>query len=483
MRFLSVCHLIAILLMLFSLTMLPPLCVDYYYQESLSGVYWFAFFVSLLSGLILWLLTRHRAGELKTRDGFLVVVLFWMILSLYGMIPFVIGEAPPLNFLDGLFESVSGWTTTGATMVSGIEFFPHSLQYYRQQLQFLGGMGIIVLAVAVLPMLGVGGMQLYQAEMPGPIKDHKLTPRIAETAKVLWVIYCGLTLVCFLLYHFEGLSWFNAIGEAFSTVATGGFSMHDSSFSYYQSPGVHATAMLFMVLSSLNYSLHYLVFRKGSWGAYLHDIEARRFLCKVLGACVLVSFGLWFHEHYEHGWETFQYAAFQTISIMTTTGLTTDNYHEWPKVLSLLLMFLGVVGGCAASTCGGIKTIRLLILRRQGSIALRKMIHPHGVFSMRLGDKPITEEVASSVSAFIYVFVTLFILLQLTLMALGLSYKTAFGCLVATLANVGVGVGDILPNFAHLSNPCKMVLIVAMLAGRLEIFTLLVLFVPNYWRK
>lgn len=483
MRFLSVCHLIAILLMLFSLTMLPPLWLDYYYHESMAPVYWLAFGISLLSGFVLWAMTRHHATELKTRDGFLVVVLFWLILSLYGMIPFVIGESPPLGVLDGLFESVSGWTTTGATVLSGIEFLPHSLQFYRQQLQFLGGMGIIVLAVAVLPMLGVGGMQLYQAEMPGPIKDHKLTPRIAETAKVLWVIYCGLTLVCLLLYRWEGMTWFNAIGEAFSTVATGGFSMHDSSFAYYQSPGIHATAILFMILSSLNYGLHYLALRKGVWMAYFEDVEARRFLLKVIGACIIVSFGLWANEHYEHGLETISYATFQTISIITTTGLTTENYHEWPRVLSLFLMFLGVIGGCAASTCGGMKTIRLLILRREGSIALKKMIHPKGVFSMRLGDKIISEDVASSVSAFIYVFVTLFICLQLLLMVFGLDYKTAFGCLVATLANVGVGVGDILPNFAHLSHPCKMVLIVAMLAGRLEIFTLLVLFVPNYWRK
>ncbi len=278
MQICAVIRLVSLLVMLFSLTLIPPVMIDALYAEQMLGHFVVTGALSLGLGGIGWLLTSHHTQDLKVRDGFLVVILFWLVLSFFGMLPFVMGQHPTLGLLDGFFESVSGWTTTGSTVLSGVEFLPHSIQYYRQQLQFLGGMGIIVLAVAILPMLGVGGMQLYQAEMPGPMKDHKLTPRIAETAKALWVIYVGLTLVCALAYGVAGMPWFNALGEAFSTVATGGFSMHDASFAYYHSMVIDSIAIIFMVLSSFNYGLHYMALRRGQISSYGADLECRRYV-------------------------------------------------------------------------------------------------------------------------------------------------------------------------------------------------------------
>jgi trk system potassium uptake protein len=483
MQICAVIRLVSLLVMLFSVTLIPPMVVDLIYDEHMLG----RFFVTLLCALAVggfgWLLTRRQTQDLKVRDGFMVVTLFWVVLSLFGMLPFVLGQQPTLGLLDGFYESVSGWTTTGSTMLLGIEFLPHSLQYYRQQLQFLGGMGIIVLAVAILPMLGVGGMQLYQAEMPGPMKDHKLTPRIAETAKALWAIYVGLTLVCALAYGLAGMPWFNALGEAFSTVATGGFSMHDASFGYYDSSIINGIAVVFMILSSFNYGLHYVGIRRGHVGGYLSDLECRRYVSALFLVCALVVTVLIVSGVYLDHEQALVHGIFNTVSIMTTTGLTTTNYQEWPAVLPILLMLMGIVGGCAASTSGGMKMIRIVLMRRQSLLAFKRLMHPKAIYALRIGDKPVSEKVLQAVSAFVFIFLSLFFFLWLLLIAFGVDFKTAFGCLVACLANVGVGVGDTLPNLAHFSSPCKVILIFAMLAGRLEIFTLLILFLPEYWQK
>lgn len=483
MRVLAVLRLVSLLIFLFSFTLLPPMLLSFYFHDGALKVFLWSFLLAFGLGGMAYLLTFKRREELKTRDGFFVVVLLWLILSLFGALPFVLDNHSTMGFLDGFFESVSGWTTTGATVISGIEFLPPSLIYYRQQLQFLGGMGIIVLAVAILPMLGVGGMQLYQAETPGPMKDHKLTPRIAETAKALWAIYAGMTLLCALAYWLAGMSWFNAIGEAFSTVSTGGFSMHDDSFAYYQSHSIQVIAVIFMILSSINYGLHYMALRRGQVEAYGHDLECRSFVFALVVVSVIVVTGLLHAEHYASDSLAFLHGVFNAVSLMTTTGLTSTDYQSWPEYLPILLMFAGLVGGCAASTSGGIKVIRVLLLERQVLMAMRSLIHPKGVYTMRIGGKAVSDEVMQSICAFVFVFVFLFFFLLLLLIVSGLDFKTAFGCLVACLANVGLGIGNTLPSFAHLGDASKMILIFAMLAGRLEIFTLLVLFIPDFWQK
>ncbi len=482
MRIGAVIRLVSLLVMVFSFTLVPPIVVDLIYHENMISVYVITLFVSLSMGGGGLLLTHQIKQDIKVRDGFLVVMLFWLVLSFLGMLPFVMGEHPVLGWLDGFFESASGWTTTGSTVIKGIENLPHSLLYYRQQLQFLGGMGIIVLAVAILPMLGVGGMQLYQAEMPGPLKNHKLTPRIAETAKALWMIYVGLTIVCILAYVAAGMPWFNAIGEAFSTVATGGFSTHDSSFNYYSNPWIHWIAIVFMLLSSLNYGLHFAAVHKGDWRCYMEDVECRTFIKTMMLASVTIVTFLIVSNHYLDHRLAFLDGVFTTVSIMTTTGLTNTTFHDWPLVPTALLMWLGVVGGCAASTSGGVKQIRVILMRKQSLLTFNRLIHPQGVYCLHFGERPISQDLMQSVYGFIFAFIAIFFVLLLLLLGFGLDLNTSVGCLVACLANVGVGIGSAASSFADLNDPCKLTLIFAMFVGRLEIFTVFVLFMPEYWR-
>ena len=471
-----------LLLVLFSTTMVPPAVVGLIFSESITP-FLDGFVLILAIGVICWLPVRRERRELRLRDGFLVVVLFWTVLGLSGAVPLLLSDEPSMSVTDAVFESVSGLTTTGATVIIGLDELPRSILFYRQQLQWLGGMGIIVLAVAILPMLGVGGMQLYRAETPGPIKDNKLTPRITETAKTLWYIYMGLTLACAAAYWAAGMSGFDAISHSFSTVAIGGFSTHDASMGFFESRLIELIAVLFMFIAGVNFALHFMAARTLTINPYRADPEFR-FYAILLGVVALIACTYLFTSNtVEEIDDAVLQGLFQTISIGTTTGFTTAEYHNWPGFLPVLLLLASFVGGCAGSTGGGMKVIRFLLLYKQGLREITRLIHPSAQIPVKLGKKPVSPRIIDSVWGFFSLYVTSFTLMALILAATGLDLVTAFSAVAACLNNLGPGLGEVGPNYAGINDVAKWVLCFAMLLGRLEIFALLVLFTPAFWRK
>ena len=484
MQFKAIQRILGLLLMLFSITMLPPVLVSLFYGDGFYISFLLGFALTLGTGLLIWLPVMKNRRDLRLRDGFMVVVLFWAVLGSFGSLPFMIGAEPNLSLADAMFESFSGLTTTGATVITGLEQLPKSLLYYRQQLQWLGGMGIIVLAVAILPMLGIGGMQLYRAETPGPMKENKLTPRITETAKALWYIYLGLTVSCALAYWLAGMTPFDAIGHSFSTVAIGGFSTHDASMGYYvDKPLIEVIAIIFMLLAGTNFALHFIAMRRLSFAAYRHDSEFRTYLT-ILGTVALITV-LYLHMTgtFDNIGEAALHGVFQVVSIGTTTGFTTSNYAEWPSFLPVMLLFVSFIGACAGSTGGGMKVIRFLLLLKQGMREISRLVHPNAVIPIKVGGKPLPERVIESVWGFFATYVAIFAILLLVLMMSGLDQITAFSAVAATINNLGPGLGEVALHYADIPDFAKWVLVFAMLLGRLEIFTLLVLLSPVFWRK
>lgn len=475
-------RILGILLMIFSLAMLPPILIAISFGDGGGVAFSSAFIISLLLGLSLYLPRKNAKGELRTRDGFLVVILFWTVLSLMGAVPLYLGNIPNFGISDAVFESFSGLTTTGATVISGLDNLPHSILFYRQQLQWMGGMGIIVLAVAVLPMLGIGGMQLYRAETPGPVKDAKLTPRIAGTAKALWYIYFGLTVICAISYFLAGMDLFDAVSHSFSTVAIGGFSTHDASIGWFESTNIELICSFFMLISGINFSLHFVAVRKLNLDSYFADTEFKvytsiLFVVTLVSIIVLVA-----HKQYDFS-EAIVKSIFHTISIGTTTGFATTDFSLWPIFLPMLLLFVSFVGGCAGSTGGGMKVIRVLLLFKQGSREIKRLIHPNAIFKMRIGRTAVSEKIVEAVWGFFSAYILLFFIFMLILMADGHDQVTAFSAVAACMNNLGPGLGDVSANYSALSDLSKWILSIAMLFGRLEIFTLLVLFSPGFWRS
>jgi len=471
------------LLMLFSLTLLPPLLVGEYYAESDSfNTFGLAFLSAFITGVVLWLPHRNQRADLRLRDGFLVVVLFWTVLGSFGALPLYFSNVIEVSLVDALFESLSGLTTTGATVLTGLDQLPASLLYYRQQLQWLGGMGIIVLAVAILPMLGIGGMQLYRAETPGPVKDNKLTPRITETAKALWYIYLFLTVVCAYAYWIAGMSFFDAVCHGFSTIAIGGFSTHDANIAYFNSNAIEWIAILFMLISGANFGLHFMAWRNRNFSAYLNDTEFRVYAVVLVGVSLLAAVILQNAQMFSDSFTLWTKAVFQVVSIGTTTGYTSSDFASWPTALPMLLILLSFVGGCAGSTGGGMKVIRVLLLFKQGMRELRRLVHPNGQFAVKIGKKPVEGRVMEAVWGFLFAYLAIFLGMMLFLVATGLDHVSAYSAVAATLNNLGPGLGEVSQNYASLSEVNKLMLCLGMLLGRLEIFTLLVIFTPFFWR-
>jgi trk system potassium uptake protein TrkH len=474
---------LGLLLMVFSGTMLPPAVVAVIYGDGGAMPFIYSFLVILVTGFVIWLPVATARQDLRLRDGFLVVVLFWVSLGLSGALPFVLSPEPDLSVTDSIFESLSGLTTTGATVILGIDDLPHSVLWYRQQLQWLGGMGIIVLAVAVLPMLGVGGMQLYRAETPGPMKDTKLTPRIAETAKALWFIYLWLTVACALAYWGAGMSPFDAMGHAFSTVAIGGFSTHDTSMGYFDSRLIEMIAVVFMLLSGVNFALHFAVVRRFDVRIYFQDSEFRFYLFLLAAATGIVTVALYYTDTYIDWGESFTQGLFQVVSIGTTTGFTTAQFYYWPPFIEIMLLFLAFVGGCAGSTGGGIKVIRVLLLIKQGVREIGRLIHPSAQLPVRVGNKIINHRIIDAVWGFFSLYVATFVIMYLALAATGLDLITSFSAVAACMNNLGPGLATVGANYSDMHDPGIWILCFAMLLGRLEIFTLLVLLTPAFWRR
>ncbi len=483
MSFAAIQRILGLLLTLFSLTLLPPLVLSLFAQDGAVMAFVSAFLLTLGVGVLCWLPVRHLRRELRLRDGFVVVVMFWTVLSGTGALPFILAEDPHLSVTDAVFESVSGLTTTGATVITNIDQLPMSILYYRQQLQWLGGMGIIVLAVAVLPILGIGGMQLYRAETPGPMKDNKLTPRITETAKALWFIYLGLTIACGLAYWLAGMSVFDAVGHAFSTVAIGGFSTHDASIGYFNSPLIDVIAVVFMFLAGVNFSLHFVAFRHRSVKGYWHDSEFRFYVLLLSIVILITVLGLYLTETYDDWQDALITGLFQAVSIGTTAGFTTAEFYNWPGFIAILLLFSSFVGGCAGSTGGGIKVIRLLLLVKQGVREITRLVHPNAQIPVRIGEKTVNSRVVEAVWGFFALYVASFTVMYLALASTGLDLMTAFSAVAASINNLGPGLAGVGPHYADMHDPGKWILCFAMLLGRLEIFTLLVLLTPAFWRK
>ncbi|WP_415886388.1 TrkH family potassium uptake protein [Neptuniibacter sp. PT8_73] len=482
MHYKVILRILGILLMIFSISMLPPLGISYLYDDGAELAFIAGFLITLLTGFFIWIPVYRVRQDLRTRDGFLITVLFWSVLGLFGAFPFMLTDNPHLTFIDALFESLSGLTTTGATVITGIDDLPKSILFYRQQLQWLGGMGIIVLAVAILPMLGIGGMQLYRAETPGPVKDSKLTPRITETAKALWYIYLSLTIACAAGYWLAGMDLFNAIGHSFSTVAIGGFSTHDASIGYYDSVAIEMICIFFMTISAVNFGLHFFAWRQRSLSHYLLDPEFKFYLVTLLAITVIAIVALVVTETYAPG-ESMRKALFMVVSIATTTGFATADFAHWPVMLPFLLFVAAFAGGCAGSTGGGMKVIRVLLILKQGYREIQRLVHPNAIIPVKLGKKPISDKVLEAVWGFFSVYMIVFVAMLIVLLATGLDQVTAWSAVGATLNNLGPGLGDVSAHYGDLNDPAKWVLCFAMLLGRLEVFTLLVLFTPIFWKR
>lgn len=482
MKFRSIIRILGLLVALFSVTMIPPALVSLIYKDGGGLPFVLAFILTVFAGITLWYPNRYHKGDLKAREGFMIVVLFWLVLGLFGALPFMFMDDPQMTTTDAVFESFSGLTTTGATVITGIDYLPKAVQFYRQQLQWFGGMGIIVLAVAILPILGVGGMQLYRAETPGPVKDSKMTPRIADTAKHLWFIYLALTTACAAAYWAAGMDLFDAICHSFSTIAIGGFSTHDASLGYFDSPLINWICVIFLVISGVNFALHYAAVRGRSIYSYLRDPEFKVFVGIQVILTLICFLVLLNTNYYQTPEDAFNQAAFQSVSISTTAGFATDSYANWPLFLPILLLFASFIGGCAGSTGGGMKVVRVILLYLQGVRELNRLVHPKAVFSIKLGRKALPDRVIDAVWGFFSAYALVFVMIMLALLATGLDNITAFSATAACLNNLGPGLGEVAANFADIPDLSKWVLVVAMLFGRLEVFTLLVLFTPMFWR-
>ena len=478
----AVQRVLGLLLTMFSSAMLIPVLVSLIFSDNAWPAFIGSFLIILGSGLVIWWPVRHEKRELRLRDGFLVVALFWVVLSLFGATPFLLVEYPHMTFTNAVFESVSGLTTTGATVLSDLHTLPKSILFYRQQLQWFGGLGIIVLAVAVLPILGVGGMQLYRAETPGPVKDTRLTPRITETAKALWYVYLGITILCGASYWAAGMNFFDAICHAFSTVAIGGFSTYDASIGHFNSTLIDMIAVIFMFIAGVNFSLHFLAWRHRSLGSYLLDPEFRAYV-KVLGfVSVFVLFYLYLSGYYSTLSETFTKGLFQVISIGTTTGFTTADFSMWPGALPIILILSSFIGGCAGSTAGGMKVIRWLLMYKQGLAEVQRLVHPSAEIPVKLGSISVNHRVINAVWGFFAVYVVIFGVLLIVQLASGLDPVSSFAAVAATLNNLGPGLGQVSIGFSDIGSVGKWSAVCGMLLGRLEIFTLLVLITPTFWK-
>lgn len=475
----SVVWTLGILVVLFALGMVLPAFVAVYYGSGHAEEFVLAGLMVGMLGVLMVSWGGRAPKQLNHKDGFLVVALAWVILSLLGAVPFLT-TGTCHSLIDALFESTSGLTTTGATILTGLDHMPHSILFWRSMQEWLGGMGIIVLAVAVMPLLGVGGMQLFRAETPGPVKD-KLTARVTETAKVLWYIYLGMTFVTMLGLWLAGMGGFDAVNHAMTTVAIGGFSTHDASIGYFDSHWIRGLIIVFMLLVGINFTLHFVALRKGfSVSTYLQDDEFIAYVKWILFLVLII--GLIVSVSGDGNWAD---VIFNTVAIATTTGFAVSDYNASPPGVSMLLLLAMFVGACAGSTGGGIKVVRVLLLFRQGMREIKRLIHPHGIVHVKIGEHRVVSGVVQALWGFFVLYIVCFAVIATLVAISGVDMVTSISAAAACLTNTGPGFGDVGPasNYANLPDMAKAVLMFGMVLGRLEIFTLFVLMVPDFWRK
>ena len=482
-RFAPVYRALGMIIMLFALTMLAPLILSYVVDDGAQAVYDESFALTLLSGAFLWYRYRHCKRELNIRDGFLMVVLVWTVLPAFAAIPLILHLG--ISHTDAYFETVSGLTTTGSTVLSNLDTLPMSINLWRHELVWIGGMGLIVLAIAILPLLGIGGRQMFKAETPGPMKDAKMTPRIAETAKGLWLVYLSVSVACILGFRLAGMSWFDAVCHAFSTMGLGGFSTHDASFGFFDSPAIEAVAIVFMLIAGMNFGTLFLAVSGRSLRPYLSDPEAGWFIGVTLLSILVIALYIWKDGIYADMDTALRHTAFNLVSIATTTGYASVDYALWPIFAPLWMLFLSSFATSAGSTGGGIKMMRALLLYKQVYRELLRAMHPNAVYNVRIGGQVAPQPILFAVLAFAFMYMVSVVSLTLIMSFTGLDIISAFTAVVASINNTGPGLGVVGPSTTYevLEDFQTWICIFAMLLGRLEIFTLLVVLTPAFWRK
>jgi trk system potassium uptake protein TrkH len=479
-----VLNVLGFVVMLFALTMVVPLLFALVGEDAALHAYDEAVLISFAGGGAAWYFTRRFRRELQPRDGFLLVTLVWTVLPAAATLPLMF-YLPGLSFTDAYFETMSGLTTSGATVLTGIDELPLSINIWRHLLVWLGGMGVLVLAVAILPMLGVGGSQIYKAEAAGPLKESKLTPRIAETAKGLYAIYLSLSLACFLCLHWAGMSWPDAFMHMCSVMGLGGFSSHDDSIGFFNSPRIEMVGVVFMLLAGLNFSMHFLAWRRRTLRVYWRDVESKAYLGVVLGTSVIIAAFLYWRGIYPEFSTALRFSLFNTVSVATTTGLASADYNKWPMVAPLMMLFLCCFATCAGSTGGGIKMVRAIILLKQSMREFVRILHPRVVNPVRIGELVVENQVIFAVLAFMLIYGAVIVWCTFLLLLTGLDVVTAFTAVIACVNNTGPGLAEVGPatTYQGLNDAATWVCTFAMLVGRLELMSVLVLFTPAFWRK
>lgn len=483
-RSLTVIHALGMMLILFSLTYLFPIITSLIYQDGTLADFIWAMLMTFLSGALMWNVTRRFKGELSIRHGYLLVVVMWTAIPAFATLPLLM-VLPSLSFTDAYFETMSGLTTTGATVLTGLDSMPEAINMWRHELNWLGGMGIIVLAVAIMPLLGIGGRQLYKAETPGPMKDSTLTPRITETARNLWLVYLGITIACIVSLKVAGMNWFDAVCHAFATMGLGGFSTHDASVGFFNSPAIEIVLIVFMLLAAMNFATHFLVWREKNLKLYLHETEGIATVLVVLVSCVGIGFFLWWQGVYPSFWTALRHASFNLVSLATDCGFASEDFNKWPIFAPLWMLFLSCIVASSGSTGGGIKMIRTIILFKQAGREFRKLLHPSVINPMKIGGHVIPNNIVFSVLGFIFLYFMSVVILTFALLISGLDFISAFSAIIACINNAGPGLGVVGPagNYGVLNDFQTWVCTVAMLIGRLEIITLLIIFTPKFWQR
>jgi trk system potassium uptake protein TrkH len=481
---LSVIHVLGSMLMMFSITYLLPAVAAVIYDDGQLVDFAVAALFCLGVGAAIWAATRSHKRELRSRDGFLLVTFAWILMSAIATVPLLIA-IPGLSFTDAFFETMSGLSTTGATVLVGIEHLPPSINLWRHALNWYGGMGIIVLVVAILPLLGVGGMQMYKAETPGPTKDEKLTPRITQTAKALWFVYFLITVACMLSLKAAGMGWFDAVCHAFSALSLGGFSTYDASIGHFDSVAIEAVLIVFMLIAAMNFSRHFIAWQRKSLRTYLEDVEARSLLAIIGLSTVGLALFVWLAGVYPEFLTALRHVAFNLVSIATDCGYVSQDYAEWPILAPMWILMLSCYCANTGSTGGGIKMSRTLVLFQQAARELMLLVHPQAVAPVRVGGSVVQNRVVFAVLAFVVLYFGTVVVLTFALLASGLDFVSAFSAIIACINNAGPGLGTVGPagNYEGLTDFQTWVCALAMLLGRLEIFSVLVLFTPVYWRK
>ncbi len=483
-RILTVSRALGLMLTVFGFAYALPLATSLIYGDGTLPEFLLAMSLTFSAGVLLWLLTRHHKGELSIRDGYLLVVAMWTSIPAVATLPLLL-TINGLSFTDAYFETMSGISTTGATVLTGLDTLPPAINLWRHELNWLGGMGIIVLAVAILPLLGVGGRQLFKAETPGPMKDSALAPRITETARNLWLVYCGITAACILSLKLAGMSWFDAVCHAFAAMGLGGFSTHDASVGYFKSPAIEFVLIVFMLLAAMNFATHFVALRARNVKLYLRDTESMAMVALVLTSCVAVALFLLWKGTYADFWTALRHASFNLVSVATDCGFASVDFAQWPIFAPLWMLFLSCVTASSGSTGGGIKMIRTLIVLKQAGREFVKLLHPAVINPMKIGGQVVPNQIVFMVLGFIALYFLTVVTLTFTLVASGLDFLSAFSAIIACINNAGPGLGVVGPagNYGVLTDFQTWICTLAMLAGRLEIFTLLIVFTRGFWRR